>query len=302
MGWGATSRVSRFFLRRFFYHANHAPWFPRIFKKPVVWMTVRCSGPIRRGVWANARRILGTDISPARSADFAAKVTAAYYDFVIDVGRSKSMTAQDLAAQIESVHGHEQYLALRREGRGAILLTAHMGSFEVGLASLREHEPDIHVVFKRDQTSEFEAIRRSLREVLGVHEAPVDDGWDTWVGLRDALAKNHVVVMQGDRAVPGQKSQSVPMFGAHMLLPLGPIVLAQISGSPIVPVFVLRAASGRCRLCVEPPIRVDPNARLIDGVHPQLLEWGKVLEKYIAVNPEQWLVLETAFVEDQPSK
>ena len=143
-------------------------------------------------------------------------------------------------------------------------------------------------------------IRQSLRATLGVHEAPVDAGWNTWVGLRNALASDHVVVMQGDRAVPGQKAQSVPMFGAHLSLPLGPIVLAQISGSPIVPVFVVRTASGRCRLFVESAIRVDPNAKLIDGVHPQLLQWAKVLEKYIAAYPEQWLMLEAAFVEDNP--
>lgn len=301
MGWGSTSWVSRFWMRRLFFWARHAPWLPRLLKNPIVWTTVRCSGPIRRGTWANARRIFGPDITPAQLAVFAAKVTGTYYDFVVDVGRCGAMSAQDLANQIESVHGREEYLAMRWEGGGAIVLTAHMGSFEVGLASLRAYEPNIHVVFKRDATSEFEVIRQSLRGALGVHEAPVDAGWETWVGLRDALASDHVVVMQGDRAVPGQKAQSVPMFGAHISLPLGPIVLAQISGSPIVPVFVVRTASGRCQLFVESPIRVDPNAKLIDGVHPQLLQWARVLEKYIAAYPEQWLVLEAAFVEDNPT-
>jgi KDO2-lipid IV(A) lauroyltransferase len=225
-------------------------------------------------------------------------VTANFYDFVVEVGRCGSMTIRQLAGQVESVHGHEEYLATRKAGGGAILLTAHMGSFEVGMAALREYERDIHVVFKRDAMSGFETIRRTLRDTLGVHEAPVDAGWDTWVALKDALEANHVVVMQGDRAMPGQKAQAVPILGGHLALPLGPIVLAQISGSPIVPVFVVRTPSGKCLLFVEPAIRVDPDAKPIDGVHPQLLGWGKVLEKFIAKYPEQWLFLDPAFVED----
>jgi phosphatidylinositol dimannoside acyltransferase len=296
---GGKSRAARFWLGRLYFWARHAPWFLRVMKRPVVWVAVRASGPIKLGTRANARRILGADASAARVAEFTSKVTASFYDFVVDVGRTGAMNARELGEQVESVHGHEEYLAMRRGGGGAIMLTAHMGSFEVGMAALRVYEKDIHVVFKRDAMNRFETIRRTLRDTLGVHEAAVDEGWNTWVGLRDALEKNHVVVMQGDRAMPGQRAQSAPILGGHLALPLGPIVLAQISGSPIVPVFVIRMASGRCQLFVEPAIRVDPDASLINGVHPQLLAWGRVLETFIAKYPEQWLFLDPAFVEDK---
>lgn len=299
---GTPSRAARFWLGRLYFWARHAPWLLRLLKRPVVWITVRTSGPIKNGTHANARRIFGPNISRKESADFTTKVTANFFDFVVEVGRSGAMTIQQLAAQVESVHGHEEYLATRRSGGGAIMLTAHMGSFEVGMAALRGYEQNIHVVFKRDAMNRFETIRRTLRDTLGVHEAPVDAGWDTWVGLRDALEKNHVVVMQGDRAMPGQRAQSVPILGGHLSLPLGPIVLAQISGSPIIPVFVVRTVTGKSLLFVESPIRVDPDASLINGVHPQLLAWGKVLEKFIAKYPEQWLFLDPAFVEDNPPK
>jgi lauroyl/myristoyl acyltransferase len=191
----APSRAAQFWLRFLFLVARRRPWLLRILKKPLVWTTVRCSGPIRRGASANARRILGPNATPAQIAAFTAKVTGNFYDFVVDVGRCGAMTAQQLQARIESIHGHQEYLATRREGGGAIVLTAHMGSFEVGLAALSTLEPRIHVVFKRDATGEFETIRRRLRQTLGVREAPVDAGWETWLGLRDALASNHVVVM-----------------------------------------------------------------------------------------------------------
>jgi phosphatidylinositol dimannoside acyltransferase len=297
---GAKRRAARFWLGRFYFWSRHAPWLLRFLKRPLVWITVRASGPIKIGTQANARRIFGPDISPGQIADFTSKVTANFYDFVVEVGRSGIMTARELGDQAERVHGHEEYLAARRAGGGAIMLTAHMGSFEVGMAALRAYEQHIHVVFKRDALDRFETIRRTLRDTLGVHEAPVDAGWDTWVGLRDALERNEVVVMQGDRAMPGQRAQSVPILGGHIALPLGPIVLAQISGSPIFPVFVVRMPNGKSQLFVESAIRVDPDATLVKGVHPQLLAWGKVLEKFIAKYAEQWLFLDPAFVEDKP--
>ena len=208
------------------------------------------------------------------------------------------MNALQLRANIESVHGHDAYVARRQAGGGAIVVTAHMGPFEVGLAALTDVEPHIHVVFKRDPMSGFEISRSTLRATLGVHEAPIDDGWDTWMRLRNALANNQVVVMQGDRAMPGQKSQAVPVLGGHLLLPLGPLKLAQLSGSPIIPVFTIRARSGRCRVFAEPAIEVNPDAKLVNGVHPALLQLGKVIEKFVAAYPEQWLVLDAAFVED----
>ena len=290
--------AASFWLRLFFWLSRHARWALRLLKRTAVWGTVRFSRQVRHATFANARRILGANLPDAQCEAFARKVVGNFFDFVVDVGRSFGMSARQLHDRIESDEGREAYLIHRKAGRGAIIATAHMGSFEVGLAALTDVERNIHVVFKRDSLDGFESIRSALRATLGVHEAAIDDGWDTWMRLRDALEKDHVVVMQADRAMPGQKAQAVPMLGGHILLPLGPIKLAQISRSPIVPVFTLRAPSGCIRVIAEAPIEIDPNALLVDGVHPALLQLGRVMEKYIAAYPEQWLVLNPAFVED----
>lgn len=297
-----TDDGSCFWLRLFFRCAQRAPWVLRIVRLPVVWSVVRRSAKIRHATAANAERIFGRDVIKSDRISFAMQVVGNFYDFVVDVAQSGAMNASQLRSRIEAVEGHEEFLATRRDRKGAIIVTAHMGSFEVGLAALAEFERDIHVVFKRDEFDQFETIRRRLRTMLGVHEAAIDDGLETWMRLRDALANNQIVVIQGDRAMPGQKAQSVPVLGGHLSLPLGPIRLAQISGSSIIPVFTIRTASGRCRLFVEPAIRVDPDAELINGVHPQMLQWGKVIEKFVAAYPAQWLILEPAFIEDAASR
>ena len=74
-------------------------------------------------------------------------------------------------------------------GGGAIIATAHMGSFELGMTAMLEVEREIHVVFQRDANPLFERLRSDFRKRVGIHEAAVDEGWAMWLGLRDALAR-----------------------------------------------------------------------------------------------------------------
>jgi KDO2-lipid IV(A) lauroyltransferase len=203
------------------------------------------------------------------------------------------MSREQLAERIESVEGKEKYAAARAAGRGAILLTAHIGSFEVGMAALLELEKTIHVVFKRD-VGRFEQTRQALRTRLGVVEEAVDDGWGMWLRLREALRADEVVAIHGFRVMPWQKGHRMEFLGGQLLLPSGPAKLALASGAPIIPVFSLRSLSGRVKLFIEDPIIVDGD--LDEGMS----RIAKILERYVSAHPEQWLMLHPAFCEDSP--
>lgn len=283
-----------FWLDTMFRAAVKTPWLPRLVKRPVVAVTYAVSRQIRAATSANAARIFGPHLSPGQTRAFGKAVVSNFYDFVRDVGQSLSLSKAGLQDRIESIEGHPHYLAARALGKGAIIATAHLGSFETGAAALVNLEKAVHVVFKRDD-SRFEQLRSGLRRKLGVIEAPIDDGWSLWLRLRDALARDEVVMLQADRVMPGQKGERVSLLHGHILLPSGPIRLAQASGAPVVPVFAVRTATGRIRICVEPAIMVE-NSDL--DPHPALLQFASVLEKYISVYGEQWLMFHPAFCED----
>lgn len=288
LGARVRSVTADLWLRSLFFCAERLPWLPRVGRGFFVRGTYRCSPAVREATAANAQRILG---EAADVAKFGRGVVGSFFDFVCDVGRSQGMTREELVGRIDSIEGRERYLAMRQAGRGAIIVTAHMGSFEVGMASLLEQEKRIHVVFKRD-TGRFERIRQGLRQRLGVVEQAVDEGWGVWVKLRDALKADEVVAIQGDRVMPGQKGSRVPFLGGHMLLPTGPVKLAMASGAPIVPVFSVRTAGGKIKLFIEEPIEVGQD---VDEAMGQL---AAVIARYVAAYPEQWLVLHPAFEED----
>lgn len=285
-------------LRALFFLAPRCPALLRAVRPLVAHGAYWVSPHIRRATALNARRVLH---QPGRIARYryARGVVAQFYDFVVDVARSRGASAESFAGRIDRVEGEAAYLACRATGRGAILATAHFGSFEVGLGALRRVEPSVNVVFKRDAFGAFDRIRSELRATLGVRELAIDDGWQTLMALRACLGANEVVVMQADRAMPGQRAQHVRVLGGHLALPVGPVTLARLTGSPIVPVFAVPVRGGRFAVHLLPPIEVDPLAPLVDGVEPALIEIGRAIERFVAECPECWLVLEPAFVEDR---
>ena len=249
---------------------------------------------LRRNTLANAARIVGERATIAQRQAVARAVVGSFYDFVADVGQSVGLSREQLLARIADVEGDERYQTARQERKGAIIVTAHMGSFEVAAAALLQHEKSIHVLFRRDARGLFEKTRAALRKRLGIMETCVDDGLTSWVRLKEALAGDEVVLVQGDRVMPDQKGERVRFLGGHLLVPLGPIKLALVSGAPIVPVFSTRLEDGRVRLSIAKPIRVHRE----EDVGPALRELAAVIETYVRLYPEQWLMVHRAFCED----
>jgi KDO2-lipid IV(A) lauroyltransferase len=275
-----------FWLDAMFRLASRAPRLTRAMRPALSRAAFRATTHLQDVAAANARRIFGPDVSPQRVQAYGRGVVANFYDFVCDVG------AGGPPGGIESIEGREHYDAARTTRKGAIIATAHMGSFEAGAAAVveRERPGTVHVVFKRDATR-FERVRSSLRDKLGVIEAPVDEGWTLWLRLRDALMRDEVVMVQADRVMPGQKGLRVPFLHGHMELPTGPVKLALASSAPILPVFAVRTPDGRIRIHIEPAIVVED----IDAAMSKL---AAVIERYVRDYPEQWLLFHKAFSED----
>lgn len=281
-----------------FWLAARTPGIARGLRPFAAWVVPLVARSVRVHTQRNARRIFGRTLGRAEQRAYTRGVVGSFYEFVLDVGRSSREPADRVLARIERVEGEDAYLALRRRGGGAVLVTAHMGSFEVGLAALTRVEPRVHVVFKRDATPAFESMRAAMRRALGVIEAPIDDGLATWMDLRAALRAGGVVVMQSDRAMPGQKSAVVPFLHGHLRVPTGAVRLARLTNCPIVPVFTVRTTSGRCVVHLLPAIVPDPGGERPDDNDPAVLAVGKAIESIVAKHPTQWLVFGDAFEED----
>jgi KDO2-lipid IV(A) lauroyltransferase len=178
--------------------------------------------------------------------------------------------------------GDEHLDAAFAPGRGAILLTAHLGNWELGgrLLACRGGIPRTHVVLSAEEDAALEGhLRvnaRDLRFVTRRHPTST-------LGLLAALRRGEAVAMQGDRPTGERGDRLVSFFGAPAAFPIGPFLLARAAGAPVIPAFCTMAADGRYRIDVEAPIWVKPGEELA-GLETTVA----VLERAVRAHPTQW--------------
>lgn len=306
----ALGRMSaRFWCEFMFFWTEHWPWFVRVSRGFFLWFAWRYATGMRRGLEANARRLLGKDAGHRAHLVLARNVLNNFYDTIYELGKAIRQSRATLAARTTEIVGADRYDEVRREKRGAIVVTAHLGPFEIGAAALIEKEKRIHMIYQKDVSSRFDRLRSMLRTRLGIMEVSVDTGWSMWIKLRDALQADEVVIIQADRVMPGQKGIVVPFFDGHLCMPTGPFKLALAANAPIIPIFSMPDPnhSGCLRLVIEEPIDVAAAMRETQGQRCQsssvffdvMARLASVMERHIQANPAQWMMLEAAWCEDQ---
>jgi lauroyl/myristoyl acyltransferase len=108
------------------------------------------------------------------------------------------------------------------------------------------------------------------------------------VRLLEALRRDEIVALQGDRPRAGGRTVETRLFGRPYALPVGPAALARAAGVPIVPVFVLRQGRRRYRCILRPPIAVAQSADRQRDLAEALNRFAADLETAIRREPHQW--------------
>ena len=236
---------------------------------------------------ANLARILG---APPDSADVGAAARrlidghfAAWADFLHFTARPPEETS----ALVESVVGFDRILEGRKRGKGVLLLTAHLGNWEVGGLMLAAVRQPIHVVLVPDIFPAVERARRRLHERNGVTEIPVDRSFVPTLAVLRALARNEIVAMQGDRDFDNT-GVPVPFFGRDAYFPRGPLRVAMATDAAVLPAFIVRVPDGRYRAIIEEPLVVDRGGDREVTLRRNLERYVAILERYVRQYPDQW--------------
>jgi lauroyl/myristoyl acyltransferase len=194
------------------------------------------------------------------------------------VSTNRRRAPQRLLAQVQGADGLGHALA---GGRGVIVMTAHVGNWELGgrLLAARVRRPT-HVVVAAEPDPDVARVLRSDETVVRfvTRRGPTDV-----IRLVAALRRNEVVAVQGDRALGERGDARVLFFGEPAAFPLGPFVLARATGAPVVPAFCVLTRDRRYAIALGEPLCVGEG-----GEAAALARWVGVLEDAIGRHPEQW--------------
>lgn len=193
--------------------------------------------------------------------------------------------ARDLLDQWDGI---EQLEKARAEGRGVILVTAHLGNWELGGILLALKGFPMSVVTLEEPTTELTRWRDAYRRQVGICTHAVGPGHDfAFVEVIRTLRSGGIVAMLVDRPYAGS-GLPVEFFGRKTEFSSAPALLWQHTGAAVIPAFVLHDESGRYTAFAQAPLpftkSTEPRADL--AANTQLL--ATHFEHVIRQHPEQW--------------
>jgi len=191
---------------------------------------------------------------------------------------------QRLTADLEGTASMEQALG---QGRGVVVLTAHLGNWEAGTRFLERFGVPVNVVMHADRSSAAERWLLRRRRSAVVNVLRTGDHPMSMLKVQAALSRNEIVAMQGDRAF-GRHALSVRLFGAPFTIPLGPFRVAALCGAPILPAFVLQDGWWRWRAELGPPLPLAGGGDLQADLASAAARYAERLEGVVRRHPDQW--------------
>lgn len=249
------------------------------------WWVFRRNAGFRDNVLDNLRHVVGPDASPERLDGIARSIARNGTLNILDLLVSARQTPGQVLAGVDLEPGLAAALA---DANGNILVTAHLGSFDMigqALSSL-----GLRMTVLSGRTT-YRVLFDAISHLRGAKGGNVIE--PTPSGVREiyrALRRGEVVGIVCDRDF-FQNGRPVTFFGAATTLPPGPVRIARDSGAIIQPVFARRVGR-RHEIYTLPPFRVERTADAEADIVAGMLRLVATLERAITAEPEQWSIFQ----------
>jgi len=207
----------------------------------------RCLG--RLYCWAQPRRrqIVVKNLMPVMEGHRQAAELAArqlFQDFALklaDLWRYES--GGKVARSPTEWSGWETFEAAEARGKGVLLVTPHLGNWELGGAFLVERGYKLLVVTQAEPEDRLTQVRQASRAQLGIQTLVIGKDAFAFVEIIKRLQQGSSVALLLDRPPP-PTAVSVELFGRPFQASIAAAELARASGCAIVPVYIVRKDRG----------------------------------------------------------
>ena len=192
------------------------------------------------------------------------------------------------SALLHEWRGFEHFEKARASGRGIVLVTAHLGNWELGGTLLALRGLPMTVITLEEPSTELTRWRDELRRKLGIKTIVVGPGHDfAFVEMMNVLRRNEILAMLVDRPYAGTGS-TVRFCERATEFSSAPALLWQHTGAAVVPAFVLQESGGRYISFADAPLdfksHEDKRAALVENTQRLATHFEDIIRKH----PEQW--------------
>lgn len=174
---------------------------------------------------------------------------------------------------------------------GAILLGAHMGSFEAMRARAERADFPINVIGNFRNARMINAVLRSLNPDAHVRFMDLAGGrLDVLLDAKERVDRGEFVALLGDRVTKGDRSAVVDFLGAKARFPTGPYLLAATLKCPIyLTVGVYRGGNRYTFFCEEFAEQVKlPRKGKEEALAAYAQQYADRIAEKCRMAPENW--------------
>ena len=242
-------------------------------------------------VHSRRREVVIRNLLPVVNGDRLAAERAArqlFRQFAIkvkDLWRHECGIEQRIAFARES--DWSSFESARKRGRGLLLLTPHLGNWEVGGPLLVQRGVDLITLTQAEPGRGFTEMRRHSRARWGIETIVVGNDGFAFVEIIQRLQNGATVALLIDRP-PSIKSAQVSLFGQPFHASLAPAELARATGCALMGVTIVRGSQGY-EACVLPEFEYDRQSLGNRESRSRLTQ--KIMSAFepaIQQNPDQW--------------
>ena len=184
----------------------------------------------------------------------------------------------------------EELRALLRQRRGVILMTAHVGAWQVAMAALDTLEVPVNLLMRRE---DGDVDRLVFEHRGGPSPFRIIDPAGEFGGALEmiaALKRGELLSVMGDRLLGSDRNGlAVTFLGGNVVVPFSAYKLASATGAPIAVLLSRKTGPKSYALELARVIEVPPGlGRGGAGFKPYAAELAEALEGYVAENPYQF--------------
>ena len=187
--------------------------------------------------------------------------------------------------------GHEHLVKQRESGHGAVLLGAHLGSFEAMRIKAEQYRLPINALGFFRNAQRVNTVLEQLDPQTNARVIAIDTGGvDFVLDVKDRVERGELIGILGDRVASGARSVTVDFLGGRARFPTGPFLLAATLRCPIYLVFGLHRAPNHYDLYCEPftELLVLPRKAREQALQEAVQRFAVRLEHYVRLAPDNW--------------
>lgn len=225
---------------------------------------------------------------PGLSEQEVARIARASY---ASLGRTTIETAllptysrEQVLSLVQEVTGWDLVERALEQGRGFMIVTGHLGNWELGGSYVAARGVPLEAVARRMENPLFDHYLTETRRRIGmtvIHDA------DAVRRVPRALREQHSVAFLIDQGAVGLASTWVPFFGRYAKTPRGPAVFALRLRAPLLFACALRQPNGRFVIHFE-EVPVEETGTLDADVDRIVASYTSTLERWVRRAPEQY--------------